>query len=164
LTDVPGILQGEGKTVTVVDAVPPEDVLSINTPEELRKVDALLRKRLAGGGRSFAAIVEQKDATPEQRAVREVNPSYYCFQSDHLFAALGRVRPTNRQNEYYLTDVPGILQGEGQTVAVVDAVPAEDVLSINTPEELRKVDAILRKRLAAGGRSFAAAGTTRERA
>jgi bifunctional UDP-N-acetylglucosamine pyrophosphorylase / glucosamine-1-phosphate N-acetyltransferase len=117
---------------------------------------------------SFAAIVEQKDATPEQRAVREVNPSYYCFQSDLLFAALGRVRPTNRQGEYYLTDVPAILQGEGKTVTVVDAVPPEDVLSINTPAELQRVDSILRKRLAGEGREIrglrglTAAGNARE--
>lgn len=95
----------------------------------------------------FAAIVEHKDCTPQQRAIREVNPSYYCFRSDELFATLGQVKNNNRQGEYYLTDVPGLLQGQGKTVSVVDAVPPDDVLSINTPVELAKVDAIFRKRM-----------------
>jgi bifunctional N-acetylglucosamine-1-phosphate-uridyltransferase/glucosamine-1-phosphate-acetyltransferase GlmU-like protein len=76
-----------------------------------------------------------------------VNPSYYCFRSDELFASLAKVKNTNKQKEYYLTDVPGLLKAEGKTVAVVDAVPPEDVLSINTPEQLAEVDRILRTRL-----------------
>jgi bifunctional UDP-N-acetylglucosamine pyrophosphorylase/glucosamine-1-phosphate N-acetyltransferase len=97
---------------------------------------------------TFKAIVEQKDATPQQLAVCEVNPSYYCFRSDVLFAKLLQIKPNNQQGEYYLTDVPGILKSEGQAVGVVDAVPKDDVLSINTPEQLAEVDRILRRRLA----------------
>jgi bifunctional UDP-N-acetylglucosamine pyrophosphorylase/glucosamine-1-phosphate N-acetyltransferase len=96
---------------------------------------------------SFASIVEQKDATPQELAVREINPSYYCFRSDWLFDALPRVRNTNKQKEYYLTDVPGILRDSSQTVALVDAVPPEDVLSINTLEQLAQVDQIMLARL-----------------
>lgn len=95
----------------------------------------------------FQAIVEQKDATAEQLAIREVNPSYYCFNSGLLFATLGQVKNQNRQGEYYLTDVPGLLKSQNRKVCVVDAVPAEDVLSINTPAELANVDAILTQRL-----------------
>jgi bifunctional UDP-N-acetylglucosamine pyrophosphorylase/glucosamine-1-phosphate N-acetyltransferase len=107
---------------------------------------------------SFRQIVEQKDATPAQLAVREVNPSYYCFRSDLLFAALAEVKNTNSQREYYLTDVPALLQAQGHRVSVVDAVPAEDVLSINTPEQLAEVDRILRGRLAASSPSASAQG------
>lgn len=96
---------------------------------------------------SFAGIVEHKDCTPAQRLIREVNPSYYCFRSTDLFAALNHVRPDNRQGEYYLTDVPAILLRAGKTVSLIEAVPPEDVLSINTPAELARVDAILRQRL-----------------
>jgi bifunctional UDP-N-acetylglucosamine pyrophosphorylase / glucosamine-1-phosphate N-acetyltransferase len=96
---------------------------------------------------SFDQIVEQKDASPDQLAVKEVNPSYYCFRSEELFASLAKVKNTNKQKEYYLTDVPGLLKAEGKTVAVVDAVPPEDVLSINTPEQLAEVDRILRARM-----------------
>jgi UDP-N-acetylglucosamine diphosphorylase/glucosamine-1-phosphate N-acetyltransferase len=94
----------------------------------------------------FRRIVEQKDATPEQLAIREVNPSYYCFQVGPLFEALARVDNKNASGEYYLTDVFELLLREGRRVAVVDAVPAEDVLSVNTPEQLAEVDAILTRR------------------
>ena len=112
--------------------------------------------RTASG--DFDAIVEQKDATEEQLKINEVNPSYYCFRSDALFSGLSEVDNNNNQGEYYLTDVPGLLKKLGQTVAVVDAVPAEDILSINTPEQLKEVDGILRNRIskttaASGGAS-----------
>ena len=102
---------------------------------------------------SFNTIVEQKDATEAQRAIREINPSYYCFRSDDLFRSLGQVKPNNSQAEFYLTDVPSLLKAEKKTVAVVDAVPPEDVLSINDPVQLAEVDAIMRARLAGVGGS-----------
>lgn len=97
---------------------------------------------------SFNAIVEQKDATDAQRAICEVNPSYYCFRGDTLFKTLDQVGSNNSQGEYYITDAPGLLKQQGQTVTVIDAVPPEDVLSINTLEQLAEVDRILRARLA----------------
>lgn len=100
----------------------------------------------------FVGIVEHKDATPEQRAMREVNPSYYCFDAAALFAALRRVTRNAASGEYYITDVPRLLLADGRRVEVVPAVPPEDVLSINTPEELAAVDSIYRAR-AAGVRS-----------
>ncbi len=94
----------------------------------------------------FKAIVEQKNATPEERAIKEVNPSYYCFDAASLFGALERVTRNALTGEYYLTDVPGLLSQEGQKVEIVQAVPPEDVLSINTLEELDHVDRIFRGR------------------
>ena len=94
----------------------------------------------------FLAIVEQKNATPEQRAIREVNPSYYCIDVASLFGALERVERNALTGEYYLTDVPGLLLGMGKKVEVLRGVPAEDVLSINTPEDLAHVDEIYRRR------------------
>lgn len=96
----------------------------------------------------FEAIVEQKDADTATLAIREINPSYYCFRSDDLFKALDQVSNDNRQGEYYLTDVPGLLMAAGKTVTVVDAVPANDVLSINTPKQLQQVSDLLTVRLA----------------
>lgn len=93
-------------------------------------------------------IVEQKDATPQQLQIKEVNPSYYCFDSEALFGALDEVDSQNSQGEYYITDVPAILKGHGKKVEVVEAVPSADVLSINTQAQLQEVDAILRQRLA----------------
>jgi len=96
----------------------------------------------------FQAIVEHKDATPEQRGIREVNPSYYCFRARPLFEMLKRLDNKNASGEYYITDIFGLLLKIDQRVEVIDAVPPEDVLSINDPQQLAEVDAILRKRLA----------------
>jgi bifunctional UDP-N-acetylglucosamine pyrophosphorylase/glucosamine-1-phosphate N-acetyltransferase len=94
----------------------------------------------------FERIVEQKNATPDELAIREINPSYYCFKLGPLMDALGRVERNPKTGEYYLTDVPALLLAGGARVEVVDAVPAEDVLSINTPEQLAEVDRIYRTR------------------
>ena len=95
----------------------------------------------------FRCIVEHKNATEDQRRIREVNPSYYCFDNAELFRALGRVDRNPASGEYYLTDVPELLLKDGRTVEVIDAVPPEDILSINTPEELDRVDRVFRSRV-----------------
>ncbi len=95
----------------------------------------------------FQRIVEHKDASGAERQIREVNPSYYCFRARDLFQALDRTDNRNAKGEYYLTDVLGIFVREGKRVEVIDAVPPEDVLSINSPDQLREVDAILRRRI-----------------
>jgi len=102
-----------------------------------------------GEGR-FVRIVEQKNATEEELAIREVNPSYYCFGVRRLFEGLDRVGRNEKTGEYYVTDVPAILLGDGDRVAVIDAVPPEDVLSINTPEHLAEVDLVFRSRMSGG--------------
>ncbi len=94
----------------------------------------------------FEAIVEHKNCTPEQLKIREVNPSYYCFDAEELFESLKRVSRNPVSHEYYITDVPALLLKAGRRVEVIPAVPPEDVLSINTLEELAKVDAIFRSR------------------
>lgn len=104
----------------------------------------------------FVAIVEQKNCTPEQRAIREVNPSYYCFKARDLFDALAKVTRNAVSGEYYVTDVPGLLLASGRTVEVLPAVPPEDVLSINTPDDLARVDAIYRARGTGLGQGVAA--------
>ncbi|UYV13596.1 MAG: NTP transferase domain-containing protein [Phycisphaera sp.] len=94
----------------------------------------------------FARIVEQKNATADELAIREINPSYYCFKLGPLMDALRNVERNPKTGEYYLTDVPALLLAGGARVEVVEAVPAEDVLSINTPEQLAVVDRIYRQR------------------
>lgn len=98
-----------------------------------------------GEGR-FVGIVEQKNATAEQLQINEVNPSYYCFNVRALFDALRHVQRNPLTGEYYLTDVFELLLKQGKRVEVIEAVPPEDILSINTPEDLAKVDAIYRSR------------------
>ncbi|MEM1164766.1 MAG: NTP transferase domain-containing protein [Planctomycetota bacterium] len=94
----------------------------------------------------FARIVEQKNASPEQLTIREVNPSYYCFRTPELFSALDRVERNVVSGEYYVTDVPALLLADGGRVEVIDAVPAEDVLSVNTPAQLAEVESVLQSR------------------
>lgn len=108
------------------------------------------------GAGAFAKIVEHKECTPEQLAIREVNPSYYCFDTRGMFDALARVKRQPSNGEYYITDVPGLMLEDGKRVEVIAAVPPEDVLSINTLEQLAEVDAIYRGR----ERSARASGQT----
>jgi len=105
----------------------------------------------------FQAIVEHKNCTPAQLKITEVNPSYYCFAAPALFDALRRVKRDEKSGEYFLTDALGLMLAEGMRVEVLDAVPAEDVLSINTPAQLAEVDAILRRRQSQPARNGSAA-------
>lgn len=97
----------------------------------------------------FQRIVEHKDATDAEREIREINPSYYCFKAGRLFEMLKLIDNDNAKGEYYLTDVFSLLIERGERIEIVDAVPPEDVLSVNTPDQLAEVDSILRSRLAA---------------
>jgi bifunctional UDP-N-acetylglucosamine pyrophosphorylase/glucosamine-1-phosphate N-acetyltransferase len=97
----------------------------------------------------FRAIVEDRDASDAERAIDEINPSVYAFRLGALLEALPRLGRQNAKGEIYLTDAFGLLVADGETVAVVEAVPAEEVLSVNTPAQLAEVDAILRARGAA---------------
>jgi len=102
---------------------------------------------------NFLAIVEQKDATPEQKAIREVNMSYYLFDSRELWHALSRIQNNNAQGEYYITDCPGILKREGKDVRALCALAPCETLSVNTVEELAAVEAeLIRSRTSEGGR------------
>ena len=95
-------------------------------------------------------IIEAAEATPEQLAVKEVNVSVYCFDAAALRSVLPRVTNNNNKKEYYLTDTLGLLRGDGKKLAAVAAVPPEDVISINTPDELAEVSRIMAARDARG--------------
>ncbi|MFO0840274.1 MAG: NTP transferase domain-containing protein [Phycisphaerae bacterium] len=92
-------------------------------------------------------IVEQNDCTPEQRQIREINPSYYCFNTRDLFGALENITPNNAKNEYYLTDALAILINAGKRAAAITAVPPEDVFGINSRAELAMVNRVMRDRI-----------------
>lgn len=93
-----------------------------------------------------AAIVEHGDATEAQREIREINSGIYCFQSPAVFAALRSLRPENRQGEYYLTDVIPMFLGKGLRVASVKAADPDEVLGINTRQELAVATRVLVRR------------------
>jgi bifunctional UDP-N-acetylglucosamine pyrophosphorylase/glucosamine-1-phosphate N-acetyltransferase/UDP-N-acetylglucosamine pyrophosphorylase len=94
---------------------------------------------------NFQAIVEEKDATAEQKTIREVNMSYYLFNSRELWHALDRIGNDNKQGEYYITDCPGILKAEGKDVRALCALAPCETLSVNTAEELKAVEAELER-------------------
>lgn len=94
---------------------------------------------------NFLKIVEQKDATDDERQIREINAGIYCFDSEKLFQALARVRPTNSQGEYYLTDVPGILHDDGEQVTIYQHHDAREVSGVNTRAELAEFENLLRR-------------------
>ncbi|MCA1592063.1 MAG: bifunctional UDP-N-acetylglucosamine diphosphorylase/glucosamine-1-phosphate N-acetyltransferase GlmU, partial [Acidobacteria bacterium] len=94
----------------------------------------------------FERVVEQKDATPEERQISEINAGIYCFETRLLFSALERVKPENAQGEYYLTDVPGIMRADGEDVSVYLHNDEREVAGINTRVELSEFERILRAR------------------
>ena len=96
----------------------------------------------------FSGIVEERDATEEQRQITEVNMSYYVFRCPDLLGALEEIRPDNCQGEYYITDVPGVLLKEGKAVRALPVLKPCEVLSINTVDELKTVEAAMQE---AGG-------------
>ena len=91
-------------------------------------------------------IVEEKDATEEQRALKEINTSTYCFDPVLLLRALDQLTPENRQGEYYLTDTIEILRREGRRIADAPAGMPEECMGINTPEQLSAAESWLLER------------------
>lgn len=92
---------------------------------------------------NFVGIVEHKDATPEQRAIDEVNMSTYVFDGPQMLAALDHLNTDNQQNEYYLTDLPAILLSAGQQVQALPVLQPIEALSVNTPDQLAEVERVL---------------------
>ena len=101
--------------------------------------------RDANGG--LAAIVEYRDATSEQRAVREVNSSIYVFSADRLWPVLDRLSPHNAQGELYLTDSVALFVSDGGRVAVHKGGDPMETEGVNTRAELAEAAAALRDRI-----------------
>ncbi len=93
----------------------------------------------------FLGIVEEKDASEQQRRITEVNMSTYVFHGPDLLHGLQRLRTNNLQGEYYLTDCPGILESEGKEVRALAVLQPCEALSVNTLEELGIVEQELRR-------------------
>lgn len=97
---------------------------------------------------NIRAIVEQKAATPEELAVREINSGIYCFDSALLWKHLGEIRPDNPVQEYYLTDIIAIFRRQGYPVATLRLDDPSELLGINTRVDLAAVDGVFRQRKA----------------
>ena len=91
----------------------------------------------------FVTIVEDKDCTPEQLEITELNSAVYVFDAAALRAALAKVRNDNAQGEYYLTDTPAILMEMGEKVGVCCRHLGMEIIGVNTPEQLAQVEKVL---------------------
>lgn len=104
------------------------------------------------GAGNFLKIVEQKDASPEEQLIREINSGMYVFRSADLSDSLMKLTNNNAQNEYYLTDTIEIIHNQSQAVQgiVVGAMAtnrADETRGVNTLEQLATAAEILRKRM-----------------
>ncbi len=104
-----------------------------------------LGRVVRGEDGGFQGIVEQKDASAEQQAITEVNMSTYAFATGDLLHALDQITTDNAQQEYYISDCPGILQAEGKPVLAECVLQPCEVMSINTVEDLTAVEAEMRR-------------------
>ena len=93
----------------------------------------------------FTGIVEEKDATDDQRKINEVNMSTYVFDGQKLVGALDRLTDENAQGEYYITDVPTIMMSDNEDVRALPVLKPIEALSVNTVEHLADVEAAMKQ-------------------
>ena len=99
-----------------------------------------------GQGRVLG-IVEQKDATPEEQSVREINSGIYCMESGFLFASVGSLGNNNAQNEYYLTDLVAMAVEQGATCLAMTTADCDEIMGVNDLAQLAEAARILRQRI-----------------
>ncbi|MBQ9920774.1 MAG: UDP-N-acetylglucosamine pyrophosphorylase, partial [Clostridia bacterium] len=97
---------------------------------------------------NFSRIVEGKDCTPEQAAIKELFSGVMVFNSKSLFRILPQVGCANVQKEYYVTEVPELMVKSGMKVETYFTKDGDDLRGINTPEDLDICERILNQRLA----------------
>ena len=99
-----------------------------------------------GRDHGVARIVEQADATDEERRITEINTGIYCFRRNVIAPALRRLSPENAQGEYYLTDVVEVLHHAGYPVGSVTVTDAMETAGVNDRAQLAVAEAELRRR------------------
>lgn len=100
------------------------------------------------GDGAFSKIVEQKDATEEEKAVREINSGIYVFNSEALSASLSMLDNNNAAGEYYLTDTIALIKKTGLKVSAMplEGAAIDEIRGVNTPEQLAQAEAIMQGR------------------
>ena len=94
---------------------------------------------------NFAGMVEDKDASPAQKAITELNSGVYVFDAVALKSVLSELKSDNAQGEYYLTDAPLLLKKKGFGVGVCKRELGYEIIGVNTPEQLRQTEELLLK-------------------
>jgi bifunctional UDP-N-acetylglucosamine pyrophosphorylase/glucosamine-1-phosphate N-acetyltransferase len=115
--------------------------------------------RIVRSGERIAEIVEERDATPAEREIREINSGIYAFALDGLFAALRGIATENAQQEYYLPDLVGIYRAKGLGVETLTVTNPDEIRGINSQAELADTSRLLREQKNA---ALMAAGVTLE--
>lgn len=129
----------EGETITLGTVVVP-DFTGMN--EHLLHYGRIVRRE----DDSVERIVEYKDATEEEREIREVNTSMYCFRALWLWEHLEKLGSDNASQEYYITDLIGMAMDEGKNIRPLALPRPEEGLNVNTPEHLEAVEEVFRSR------------------
>jgi len=93
----------------------------------------------------FVHVIEEKDCTPEQLDITELNTGVYVFDTQMLLSALGELKNNNAQGEYYITDVPAIMKSKNAKIGICKGNFGDDILGVNTLEQLNMVEDILRR-------------------
>lgn len=101
---------------------------------------------IRGPGGAFERIVEQKDANDAERETREINAGIYCFNTRRLFETLNNVKNDNAQGEYYLTDVPALLNAAGDEVAIFHHNDPREIEGVNNRRQLADIERLIRER------------------
>lgn len=103
--------------------------------------------RVLKNGELVTKIAEEKDATAEQREIKEINTGTYCFKASALTEALAQITTRNAQGEYYLTEVFDVLLKLGEKVLAYCTPDSNEALGINSRAQLAQAEAILRDRI-----------------
>ncbi|MCP9455325.1 MAG: bifunctional UDP-N-acetylglucosamine diphosphorylase/glucosamine-1-phosphate N-acetyltransferase GlmU, partial [Nitrospira sp.] len=99
------------------------------------------------GGAEVLKIVEDRDATPMERGIKEINVGTYVVSADFLFPALEQVQPRNAQGEYYLTDIVALAVAQRRRVCAVRLRNPEEGLGVNTRAQLAEAERIIRRQI-----------------
>jgi len=95
----------------------------------------------------FVRVVEDRDCTPEQKQIPELNAGVYAFDCQELLACLKLLKDDNAQGELYLTDVPELMRKRGGKIGLCCVELGAQIIGVNTPDQLQKVEDILRNQV-----------------
>ena len=135
--------QSQGASVTILTA-------PLNDPSGYGRV---IRRQSGGSHQGEGTlsdvlqIVEDRDATPAERATKEINVGTYVVSGEFLFDALDKLEPRNAQNEYYLTDIVQMAVAQGRRVAAVTLKDPEEGLGVNTRQQLAAAEQVVRQQI-----------------
>ena len=133
ITDLIEKHDGSGAAVTMSTAY-------LDDPSGYGRIDRDQHGRILG-------IVEHNDCDQAQLEINEINPGYYCFKNDILLEMLGRIKPNNVKNEYYLTDALHLAISDGHKVEAVSGVDPVNARGVNSREQLAEISKLIQKRV-----------------